>query len=79
MDAVTRYSVGAVVLYNGIEAAISALDLNWISPFWAPNSILFDQPSLTKNFKIFLISIAYLLTLFEHVAMTRMFRNQIIK
>ena len=43
MDGTTRYSAGAVIPDTGMKSAIGVLDFFWISPFWAPESIQFDQ------------------------------------
>ena len=43
MDATTRYSAGIVVPDTGMQTAIEALDPLWISSFWAPISIQYDQ------------------------------------
>ncbi len=54
MDAATRYSVGAVVPDTGMVSAIDVLDSHWISQFWAPNSMQFDQAFDNEIFKNFL-------------------------
>ena len=43
MCASTRYSVGTVVPDVGMESAVNALDSLWISQFWSPKAIQFDQ------------------------------------
>ena len=50
VDATTPYSAGAVVKYTGIEIAIGVIDSHWTSPFWAPDSMQFDQASAHKGF-----------------------------
>ena len=54
MDATTRYSVGAVVPDTSMQTAIEVLYSNLISPFWAPDSIQFDQAFASKEFNDFL-------------------------
>ena len=54
MDATTRYSAGAVLNDTGMDAAIGFLDSHWISPFWVPESIKFDQAFANKVFNDFL-------------------------
>ena len=54
MDATARYSAGAVVPDTGMRAAIGALDSHCMSPFWAPESIQFDQAFASKEFTEFL-------------------------
>ena len=53
MDAITGYSVGAVVPDTSIKSAISVLDAHWISPFWAPNTIQYDIVFNNHEFKDF--------------------------
>ncbi len=43
MDAATCYSVGAAETDIGMESSINVFYSHWISHFWAPNSIQFDQ------------------------------------
>ena len=54
VDASTRYSAGIVVPDTGMQTAIEAFDLLWISLFWAPISIQFDQAFDKKEFNEFL-------------------------
>ena len=53
IDASGRYSTETAVPDTGMEAAVEFLDSHWISPFWAPSSIQFDQAFDNKEFKRF--------------------------
>ncbi len=50
MCASTRYSIASVVPNTGMEAAIHALEAHWISEFWAPKAIQFDQAFANELF-----------------------------
>lgn len=54
MDATTRYSLGSVVPDDGMEQSVLVLEANWISPFWEPASIQFDQAFNNQKFKEYL-------------------------
>lgn len=50
MCASTRLYVGAIVPVPGLEAAMVALDSNWISQFRAPTATKFDQAFANEPF-----------------------------
>ena len=54
MDATTRYSVGYVVPNSAMESAFDVLDSNWISHFWTPTAIQFDQAFYDEMFHDYL-------------------------
>ena len=54
MDATTRYSVGSVVPDVSMEHSIHTIESNWISPFWAPEAIQFDQAFDNAKFQDYL-------------------------
>lgn len=43
MDSVSRYSSGISVPDTSMTHAIVAFESNWISPFWAPDAVIFDH------------------------------------
>lgn len=51
MDSDTRYSAGCVVEIILSSNAILALEANWISQFWYPETILADQTFSTVELK----------------------------
>ena len=53
-DAYTLFSVGAVVPDTGMESAIAVLDSRWISQFWTPTAIQFDQVFSNEPFQDYL-------------------------
>ena len=55
MDASTRHPAGTSVPGTGMEAEIGVLNSSWISPFWAPTSIHFDQAFDYSEFKKYLL------------------------
>ena len=50
MDTATRYSVGCAVPNTGMIPAISSLDSHWITPFWSPQTVIFDKAFDNKCF-----------------------------
>ena len=50
MCASTWYSVGTVVPGIGMEFSANSLDSLWISQFWSPKAIQFDQASDNEIF-----------------------------
>ena len=54
MDSVTRYSAGCVVTDTTMQASISTFDLHWITPFWIPQTVLFDQAFNNTEFTAYL-------------------------
>jgi len=55
MDATTRYSVGAVVPDTSMKNAIINFESLWISPFWEPKAVQFDQAFDNSIFKNYLL------------------------
>ena len=54
MDAYTRFPVVSVVPDTGTEFAIAVLDSHWISQFWNPTAIQFDQAFYNEPFHDYL-------------------------
>lgn len=54
MDTKTRYSVGAIVETTSMSNAVDVLESTWMSEFWAPNVIAFDQAFGSDVFVAFL-------------------------
>lgn len=51
MGASTLYSAGTAISDTGMGAAVEVLDSFWISLFWAPASIQFDQSFESHDFE----------------------------
>jgi len=54
MDSVTRYSAGAVVKDTSMISAIEVMEGHWISQFWEPEEVQFDQAFNNDPFKEYL-------------------------
>lgn len=54
MDAATRYSAGAVVQDTSMVLAIEVMEGHWISQFWEPEEVQFDQAFDNTPFKDYL-------------------------
>jgi len=54
MDATTRYSVGAVVPDTSMKNAMLLFESLWISAFWEPKAVQFDQAFDNSIFKTYL-------------------------
>ena len=75
----TRYPTASVVPNTGVEAAINVLDSHWISQFWAPKAIQFDQVFANELFQNFLTAMALKLDQFRLAGIIRMFWIQSTK
>ena len=56
MDASSRYSAGDVVDTTAMKQAIASFESLWISPFWTPKTVLYDQAFENGEFKNYLES-----------------------
>jgi len=54
MDTKSRYSVGAIVESTTMAQAIEVFESTWLSEFWAPDVVAFDQAFDSKLFDQFL-------------------------
>lgn len=54
MGYVTRYSAGFLDTDTTVPPFISSFELNWITPFWIPQTVLFDQSSSITEFPVYL-------------------------
>lgn len=56
MDSYSRYSAGDVVDTTAMHHAVSIFESMWITPFWTPSTVLFDQAFDNDEFKSYLDS-----------------------
>ena len=54
MDSTVRYSVGMIVPDTSMQHAICALESQWISQFWMPGGVIFDQAFDNSMFRSYL-------------------------